>query len=77
LVKEKIQSIKADTKEGKQKIYRDLIEALVYSYNLGSDEQQKDEKYTINDVIDEFCTLFAAGTDTTTHFFMMMIYYIV
>ena len=76
LVNEKIQMIRKENKE-KPKKYSDLIEALVFSYNLGSEDQNPEEKYSVEDVIDEFCTLLSAATDTTSHFFMMMLYYIV
>lgn len=32
--------------------------------------------YTDQEIIDEFTTFLSAGTDTTAHFFNMMIYYI-
>ena len=32
--------------------------------------------YNNEELIAQFCTFFTAGTDTTAHFLMMMIYYI-
>lgn len=32
--------------------------------------------YSDDDLVDEFQTFLLAGTDTTTHFFTMMVYYL-
>ena len=52
----------------------DLIEAFVMSGHFSSTSD--DDGYNEDEIFEEFCTFFIAGTDTTSHFLLMMVYYI-
>ena len=50
----------------------DIIHALIYE-KMANKEQFS---YSDDDLVDEFQTFLLAGTDTTTHFFTMITYYL-
>jgi cytochrome P450 len=53
------------------------VESLYEEKEKNKSEGKTDEfEYTTEDLIDEFCTFLVAGTDTTSHLLMMMVYYV-
>ena len=65
-------------KQGASKDYKDIIEALVYCkmFQKDSSKGKNLNEYDYTELIEEFCTFYTAGTDTTAHLLTMMIYYI-
>ncbi len=37
---------------------------------------KENASYDFNELIDEFCTFYTAGTDTTAHMIMVLVYYL-
>lgn len=62
----------------KNKTPSNIIEALVIDQILGeeSESQEKEKYYSEEEIFEEFCTFFVAGTDTTSHYLLMTIYMI-
>lgn len=54
---------------------KDMIEALVRA-NINSKSKNNEDVYSEEEILEEFSTFFVAGTDTTSHYVMTMIYFI-
>lgn len=72
---------------GPREKYQDIIEALVLKKSFDKNQgvlknksikikKEDADNYDFEELIEEFCTFFTAGTDTTSHFMQMMVYYI-
>jgi cytochrome P450 len=75
-IKTKIEIARKRIEEnGMQGEPKDMIEALVRA-NINSKSKNNEDFYSEEEILEEFSTFFVAGTDTTSHYVMTMIYLI-